>query len=267
MPTGGAVTVPGSSAYCGNGIVERPNASGQRENCDTPALWCVKCNIASTNPGSTGPGNLMLTNPGAGGNISLLGYRLIVGDKVPLFAGRDIILQSDYPVYIENKTATVTNNSPIISGTSVSKVVNDAGIGGEIRFENHRTYSGTGVLQTITYNRVEYPSTLTIFDSSELTGFHGDTSSFADSPTIPYRDTPKTSTPSSAVGAFYTSLQFLETALSVRVAKPLVSNVAGGNAYIARPIGYDLNTVVSNFLGDLRTGNFTSTTVNTVAFR
>lgn len=209
----------------------------------------------------------MITNPGAGGSISLIGYRLIVGDKVPLFSGRDIILQSNYPVYIENKTATVTNNSPLISGASISKIVNDVGIGGEIRFENRRIYSATGALQRIVYNKVDYPSTLTIFDTTELTGFVGDTSSFADNPSVPYRDTPKTSSPSSAVGAFYTSLQFLETALSVRVAKPLVSNVAGGNAYIGRPIGYDVNTVASNFLSDLKTGNFTSTTVNATLLR
>lgn len=118
------MTVPGSSSYCGNNIVERPNASGQWETCDTNAPWCVSCNIASTNPGSTGPGDFMVTNPGANGPISLIGYRLIVGDRVPLFTGRDIILESSHPIYIENKIATVTNHSPLIFGTTVSKMVN-----------------------------------------------------------------------------------------------------------------------------------------------
>lgn len=117
------------------------------------------------------------------------------------------------------------------------------------------------------YNRVNYPSDVVVFDRDELTEFRGDTSSFRDSLGVPYRDTPKTSTPSAAIGAFYASLQFLEAPISVRVTKPLISNVAGGNAYIAHPIGYDLNTVVANFLDDLKTGNFTTTTINTVAFR
>lgn len=52
----------------------------------------------------------------------------------------------------------------------------------------------------------------------------------------------------------------------MRVAKSLIGNVAGGNAYSAAPIGYDVNTVVSTFMNNLRTGNFTTTAVNSEAF-
>lgn len=39
-------------------------------------------------------------------------------------------------------------------------------------------------------------------------------------------------------------------------------NVAGGSAFIGSPLGYDVNTVVQSFMNNLRSGNFTTSTVN-----
>jgi len=38
-------------------------------------------------------------------------------------------------MYLENKTATVTNKASLINGTTVSKIIDKAGVGGDIRFE------------------------------------------------------------------------------------------------------------------------------------
>ncbi len=69
-PPGGSNTIPGANSYCGNGAIERPNAAGQFENCDTTASWCtdqygkVICDIAETTPGAVVPGYLTITTPG-----------------------------------------------------------------------------------------------------------------------------------------------------------------------------------------------------------
>lgn len=76
-PPGGSITIPGANSFCGNGAVERPNAAGQYENCDTTASWCVSCSIASTNPGSVVPGKITITNPGSS-PLDINTYRLIV---------------------------------------------------------------------------------------------------------------------------------------------------------------------------------------------
>lgn len=45
-----------------------------------------------------------------------------------------------------------------------------------------------------------------------------------------------------------------------------MSSVAGGNAFINQPLGYDVNNVVQAFFASLATGNFTTTTVNSGSF-
>ena len=125
---------------------------------------------------------------------------------------------------------------------------------------------------TITYNQVVYPPAITLFTATELAEFRGDVRTFQSDTTIPYKDTPKLSNSSTS---FYTSLQFLETPIVVRVSKPLVSNIAGGTAYLGHPIGYDINTVADNFYNNLpgatssaglSNGNFVTTAVNGGAF-
>lgn len=90
-----------------------------------------------------------------------------------------------------------------------------------------------------------------------MQNFRGKTDSFINNPSIAYRDT----SPSTANG-FYASLQYLTSPFHIRVSKPLIANTAGGNAFIAGPIGYSVDTVVHNFMNNLANGNFTTTTVN-----
>ncbi|MDQ1344317.1 MAG: hypothetical protein QG650_1037 [Patescibacteria group bacterium] len=48
----------------------------------------------------------------------------------------------------------------------------------------------------------------------------------------------------------------------VRVAKPVVANTVGGNAYLARATGYDVNTIADTFLDNLKKGNFTTASIS-----
>ena len=157
-------TTPGSSSICGNGIVERPNAAGQYETCDTVASWCVDCTVASTTPGSTLPGDLTITTPGSS-PVKIFDYHLIIGDGVPVFSPNDsVAFRSNVPMYLQNKMATITNNSPIIEGTTVPKLINNKGVGGSILFEDHRTYDASGNLVNIVYNQRIYSSILALFE-------------------------------------------------------------------------------------------------------
>ena len=47
----------------------------------------------------------------------------------------------------------------------------------------------------------------------------------------------------------------------VRVSRPAISNTAGGNAFVARKVGYSINSIAGTFLSDLKKGNFTVTSV------
>ncbi|PJC56657.1 hypothetical protein CO024_01880 [Candidatus Gracilibacteria bacterium CG_4_9_14_0_2_um_filter_38_7] len=252
-------TVPGSSSYCGNGIIERPNMLGQYESCDIVAPWCASCNIALTNPGSIPPGNLTITTPGST-SININAYRLIIGDQVPVFSvGDSIVFETTTPMYLQNKTATITNNSSLINGTTISKTINN-GIGGPIQFEvsGTRTYDNSGNLLTITYNETRFPNTLKLFDGSELQGFKGDTNVITP---VGYKDT-IISNPTYRGQGIYASIAYLEAPFSVRVSKPIISNTAGGSAFIGSFLGNNVNTVVNNFLNALKSGNFTTSTVN-----
>ncbi|NCP76978.1 hypothetical protein GW830_02450 [bacterium] len=44
------------------------------------------------------------------------------------------MFETTTPMYLQNKTATITNNSSLINGTTISKTINN-GIGGPIQFE------------------------------------------------------------------------------------------------------------------------------------
>lgn len=124
----------------------------------------MDCTVTSTTPGSTLPGDLTITTPGSS-PVSILGYRLIIGDGVPVFSPNDIVsFRTNTPMYLQNKTATITNNSPLIEGVTVPKLINDQGVGGPILFEDHRTYDASGNLVNIVYNQRIYPNILPLFD-------------------------------------------------------------------------------------------------------
>jgi len=84
---------------------------------------------------------------------------------VPVFSPNDsVAFRSNVPMYLQNKMATITNNSPIIEGTTVPKLINNKGVGGSILFEDHRTYDASGNLVNIVYNQRIYSSILALFE-------------------------------------------------------------------------------------------------------
>ncbi|MDD2892143.1 MAG: hypothetical protein PHQ95_04205, partial [Candidatus Gracilibacteria bacterium] len=262
--TSGNITVPGSQSYCGNGVVERPNAIGQYESCDlggqNSSSWCDStCQITITNPGSNLPGNLTITTPGSY-SMNISTYKLIVGNEVSVFSNNDAVaFETNNPMYLNSIPATITNNSPLLSGANASKTINNIGVGGPIRFEIGRDYDGSGNLVNISYEERIYPNTTILFQGSELQGFKGDISSITSGS---YKDT-ITTNPTYRSQGIYASLQYLESPFNIRVSKPIISNTAGGNAFIGSPLGYNVNTVVNNFLNELKKGNFITSTVNT----
>lgn len=90
-----------------------------------------------------------------------------------------------------------------------------------------------------------------LWSGRQLANFKGKTSALSASET--YRDT--------AAGQFLVGIRFLQEDLNVRVAKSVVSNTVGGNAYLARATGYDVNTIANTFLDNLKKGNFTTASI------
>lgn len=255
----GGITVPGSSSYCGNGFVERPNAIGQYENCDTTAAWCQGCNIGTTNPGRIDPGRLTITTPGYS-TVDINAFKLILGHQVPVFGLQDVVaFETNTPIYFQNKIATLTNSSPLIQGANVSKIISNVWVGGSIRFKTGETKDALGNILTITYDERVYPSSITLFQGSEpgLQGFMGDTTSIVGD----YADT-NMMLPMFLGTGFYATFQFLEAPFNIRVSKPIIANTAGGSAFIGSALGNSVNAVTANFMTALKNGNFTTSTIN-----
>ncbi|MDQ1344316.1 MAG: hypothetical protein QG650_1036, partial [Patescibacteria group bacterium] len=131
-PSGGGSGGGGTPGFCGDGILQRPNGSGQTESCDAgpnngkSGYACtVSCTIGSTNPG--GMANeirMTTTNPGSMGNLSVSSYRAIIGNDVRVFSDSDALsFFATYPIYITGKDTYVTNSSPIITGTDASRLI------------------------------------------------------------------------------------------------------------------------------------------------
>ncbi|MDD2916753.1 MAG: hypothetical protein PHH70_02820 [Candidatus Gracilibacteria bacterium] len=259
VPT--SITIPGSNSYCGNGTVERPNAAGVSEECDTTALWCDStCNIVNTNPGATPPGKLTITTPG-NSPLDISAYSLIIGNAVPVFSPNDVIaFETSSPMYLNGKIATITNKSPLISGSTVSRPIS-GGVGGMVRMNpvDHKTYDALGniLTWTITYDQISYPNSISLFSGTDVTGLKGDTSLISGS----YLDT-NTTIPMSIGSGLYATLQYLEAPFHIRVSRPIIGNTAGGSAFIGSSLGNSVNTVVFTFFNNLRSGNFTTSTVN-----
>lgn len=110
----------------------------------------------------------------------------------------------------------------------------------------------------IIYEERQYPNSIVLFQGSELQGIQGNTSNITSGS---YNDTIVTN-PTYHYQGLYASIQYLESPFNVRVSKPIIANVAGGSAFVGGMLGYNLNTVVSNFMNNLRSGNFTTSTVN-----
>lgn len=196
------------------------------------------------------------TNPGSYGTLSLSEYRAIIGDGVRVFSDSDdLSFFSTYPIYITGRDTYVTNASPLISGTDISRVINESnlcvGPSGSTMKVGVATVSSTGANLT-SYHDIACLSSYKLWDGSELARFKGNTDVL--SPAESYRDT--------ASGEFLVGIRFLQEDLKIRVAKSAVSNTVGGNAYLARATGYDVNTIAGTFLENLKKGNFTTASIS-----
>lgn len=196
------------------------------------------------------------TNPGSYGNLSLSTYRAIIGDGVRVFSeSDDLSFFSTYPIYISGRDTYVTNTSPLIAGTDVSRVINESnlcvGPSGSTMKVGLTTVSSSGAVIT-KYHDIACLSSYKLWDGSELARFIGKTDALRASES--YRDT--------APGEFLVGIRFLQEDLKVRVAKSVVSNTVGGNAYLARATGYDVNTIAESFLENLKKGNFTTASIS-----
>ncbi|MCK9272007.1 hypothetical protein M0P65_00485 [Candidatus Gracilibacteria bacterium] len=263
---GGVTTNPGINSYCGDGVVERPNASGQFEQCDTTESWCQSCQYTSTNPGVSSPGSITITNPGLSSPISLSSYKVIVGEGVNIFSKSDTIKfdGGGNNIYLGGLPVKMVNNSDaILTGNDIQYTLpGNSGVG-TVFFKDHNVYDGSGRLIDIVYNRTNFPNSITLFNGSSLYGY-----GYKGKPisTI-YSNTRTPVIPSlSPSNTFYVSIGYLEENLPIRVSKSAISNTSGGNAYIAKPAGYDLGFINNNdFITNLKKGNFTVTSVNDTA--
>lgn len=260
---GGGSSGGGGGGYCGDGILQRPNGSGQVESCDAGAnngqagyACTVSCTIGSTNPG--GMANqirMTTTNPGSMGNLSVSSYRAIVGNDVRVFSDSDSLsFFATYPIYISGKDTYVTNSSAVIAGSDVSRLISESDLcvgpaGSNMKVGSSSTDAGGNV--TWNYHDVACRESYVLWDGPQLAAFKGRTSPLTAQET--YRDT--------AAGEFLVGIRFLQEDIKVRVAKPAVSNTVGGNAYLGRATGYDVNTITETFLENLKKGNFTTASI------
>ncbi|MFZ3232444.1 MAG: hypothetical protein WA194_02770 [Patescibacteria group bacterium] len=253
----------GTPGFCGDGILQRPNGSGQNESCDAgtnngkAGYACTStCTIGSTNPGGNANEiRMTTTNPGSAGNLSVSSYRAIVGDGVRVFSDSDTLsFFATYPIYISGKDTYVTNASPVISGTDVSRVISESDLcvgpaGSNMKVGSSAVDGSGGIV--FNYHDVACRDGYTLWNGNQLATFKGKTAPLASNET--YRDT--------LPGEFYVGIRFLQEDVNVRVAKSVVSNTVGGNAYLARATGYDVNTIANTFLDNLKKGNFTTASI------
>ncbi|EKD29305.1 MAG: hypothetical protein ACD_78C00448G0001 [uncultured bacterium (gcode 4)] len=166
-------------------------------------------------------------------------------------------------MYLNGIPTTITNHSSLLGGTTVSKTINNVGVGGVIRFKTSETpevRDGSGniiVPWTITYREDNFPPSTILFQWSELQAFEGNTNNISGS----YEDT-VTVNPTYRSQGFYASLQYLESPFDIRISLPIIANIAGGSAFIGSALGNSVDIVVQTFFNNLRSGNFTTSTVN-----
>lgn len=187
--------------------------------------------------------------------MAVSSYRAIVGNGVRVFGdGDSLSFFSTYPILISGKDTYVTNASPVITGTSVSRTITESelcvGPSGSVMQIGTSSLDASGSV-VWTYHGVPCRSSYALWSGSQLSAFKGNSAPLSSAET--YRDT--------ASGEFYVGIRFLQEDLTVRVSKPAVSNTVGGNAYLSRATGYDVNTIAGTFLENLRKGNFTTTSI------
>ena len=159
--------------------------------------------------------------------MNVSGYRVIIGDNVPVFdPAAEIQYQAVIPFQFTNKNVCLQSSDPIITGAS------------------------NQICTTITMSAPS--ASVHLFYGSDIQTFHGSTDAFQGV----YQDTTTGNNPS-----FYAKLGNYVEPILVRVARPAVGNTSGGSVYFGQASGYDVNAIVSGFLDDLSTGNFTTQTL------
>ncbi|MBW7955014.1 hypothetical protein H3C61_04350 [Candidatus Gracilibacteria bacterium] len=221
----------GGGNYCGDGVLQRPNNSGQMEQCDFgtntanwPA-WCVRstCSInENTKPG--GGTDTNNTQPGGGSILFTPGNTLVLGGNMGVFE----YLSSNFATIKNNSTSDIYIDKPLCvykSGFSYNSLVgnnicssNNIGLlsknGGAVRLNigDRQFYSDITSL----------PNGVNYVDGNIITTLQG----------LQNNDT------------------FLKSILKVRVAKPSVSTTGGGAGKVNGTNLSDVNQLSNNF-GDL----------------
>ena len=253
----------GGGNYCGDGIVQRPNSSGFMEQCDAgvrngqPGVSCsLTCTMGSGGGGGGGGGGtstqpsgqaqgIVSTNPGHN-DLSLSSYNVVVGAGAPIFrSGQAIKFTAQYPIYADGVLAVIKSDSPLVQGDMKDRRLSGCiGNGTMVHRVASPTAPGGFTTETITCS-----GDTTLFPYSEISHFvGGSTASFGANES--YRETDSND--------FTVNIGWLAEPIHVRLSKPIVSNTAGGNAYLSRAAGNNVNEVVNTFLDNLRKGNFTT---------
>lgn len=183
-------------------------------------------------------------------------FKWIVGNGIPVFdQGDQFRLSSPFPTLLQGGTTTIRNNSQLLTGTQVSYV-----------FGTGLPCVGNGIIDLGTGGTYNCKNDIPLFSAGTngaMNGmaFNGNTSNMPAN--ISADDVNKPLSPGSAVlqNNFVVSVGYLNEPIFVRVSKPAVTNTAGGNAFVAKQVGFSVNSIAGEFLSDLQKGNFTVTSV------
>lgn len=272
----------GWSNYCWDWVVQRPNSSWFFEECDPERWfqnlknpdWTAKypwCNSSCTtwtftnpwngwwsitNPGSYAPWDIYIrtqpgsaawwsTNPGTQ-DVKLSDYKVIVWNWVNVFSPSDeILFKANYTVYLSwDEKVCINETSDVISSanSSLCKNIRSGWLMWTLSGQKPIVYNGSSSSN---------PTSIELFDYNELKNYKWNTSSLVGG--LFTKDTN---------WDFSASIDYLKSLINVRVAKPAVSNSAWWWNYLAKPLGYSVDSISDNFLNNLKQWNFTSVVVN-----
>lgn len=253
-----------STTFCGDWIIQKPNAQWLDETCDTIEPWCKNCLMTRTNPWEKWPWKITVTNPWQTNSyFSISSYKIIAGNNVPLFTDKDEIrFESSSNLYLWWQEVGIINKANSIVSWTGKTYIFPAWVGvWRVDFLDHKVYDNSGNVIDLIYKTVNYPSNIRLFNGNEITYFKWNTSSFSNSEI--YRDTNMSAFyPSQGTNNFYVNVWYIEEAMPIRITKNIVSNVSWWNAYIYNPLWFDVNYIVDNFINKLAQGNFTATSIN-----
>jgi len=202
-------------------------------------VWCsesCELNLTSTNPGASCI-SCIQTNPGSLGSLALgQEKRLVIGDGVPVFtSANEVAFTSKYDLYVPYSVC-IAQSAPYLSGPTSLCSKNTVG---SVR-------AGESVHLS--------------FDNNSILSIRGNTTNM----TAPYYDSVLSwvSPTRPGVSQLNFTLGGYTEPLNIRIAKPVVSNVAGGAVFLSDSLGYNSDYIVNGFLNDLKKGNFTTAVIS-----